>query len=131
MDSFQFSGVGGQAVRCRESCGLPPKVEASIVSPKRDKAHLSISKNRAVAPLTLLTFAHGAKLALQNDTIYLGGSLRFLAVAGGLGRGGGRGGVAGVEDGAAGLSLDLDASLDSAGFDSLEDSDEESELLGA
>ena len=45
-------------------------------------------------------------------------------------------GVAGVEDAAAGLSLeldasDLDASLDSAGFDSLEDSEDESELLGA
>ena len=45
-------------------------------------------------------------------------------------------GAAGVEDGAAGLSLDLDvsdldASLDSAGFDSLDESDEESELFGA
>ena len=46
-------------------------------------------------------------------------------------------GAAGVVDEAAGLSLDLDpsfdvaASLDSAGLDSLDDSDEESELLGA
>ena len=45
-------------------------------------------------------------------------------------------GLAGVEDEAAGLSLDsddsdLDASLDSAGFDSPGESDEESELLGA
>ena len=44
-------------------------------------------------------------------------------------------GAAGVED-AAGLSLDLDdsdlgVSLDSAGFDSLVDSEDESELLGA
>jgi hypothetical protein len=45
-------------------------------------------------------------------------------------------GAAGVVDEAAGLSLDLDVSdldvsLDSAGFDSLEDSEDESELLGA
>ena len=46
-------------------------------------------------------------------------------------------GAAGAVDEAAGLSLDLDASfdvaasLDSAGLDSLEDSEEESELLGA
>ena len=45
-------------------------------------------------------------------------------------------GAGGVVDEAAGLSLDLevsdlDASLDSAGFDSLEDSEEESELLEA
>jgi hypothetical protein len=46
-------------------------------------------------------------------------------------------GAAGVVDEAAGLPLDLDASfdvgasLDSAGFDSPGDSDEESELLGA
>ena len=37
----------------------------------------------------------------------------------------------GVADEAAGLSLDLDASLDSAGFDSLEDSEDDSELLDA
>jgi hypothetical protein len=48
-----------------------------------------------------------------------------------LGVDAGADGVAGVEDAAAGLSLDLDASLDSAGFDSLEDSEDESELLGA
>ena len=51
------------------------------------------------------------------------------------------GAAAGVEDGAAGLSLDLDdsdleVSLDSAGFDSeelesLDDSEDESELLEA
>lgn len=49
---------------------------------------------------------------------------------------GGADGAAGVVDEAAGFSLDLDASLDEAsldstGFDSLDDSDEESELLGA
>jgi len=44
----------------------------------------------------------------------------------------GAGGVAGVEEGvpAAG-SLDLGFSLDSAGLDSLEDSEEDSELLEA
>jgi len=40
-------------------------------------------------------------------------------------------GAAGVIAEAAGLSLDLAVSFDSAGFDSLEVSEEDSELLGA